>query len=189
VGAFPFVGPASKDAAFAALPVPGGYSIQLSNGDLANPGGTGLAEIYDVTSAFTADTPRLINLSARYPVNGPTSPLTAGFVVTGAAARNVLIRGIGPALAQFGVADALANPQVTLFGRGGTIVATNDDWFDAPNAVAIASTSAQVGAFALPIGSRDAALLLSLPAGSYTVQVSPANGSAGSALVEIYEVP
>jgi hypothetical protein len=46
-----------------------------------------------------------------------------------------------------------------------------------------------VGAFALTPGSRDAALLTTLAPGSYTVQVSGADGGTGEALVEIYEVP
>ena len=147
-----------------------------------------LAEIYDRTSAFNADSPRLTNLSARYDTGGAAGPLAAGFVVAGPAARTVLIRGIGPALTQFGVANALTDPQLVLF-RDNTIVATNDNWFDAPNSVALVSATAQVGAFALPPSARDAALLLSLPPGNYTAQVRAPGGTAGNALVEIYEVP
>ena len=186
VGAFPLGGTDSKDAALAALPFSGGYSIQLGGNEVA--GGAVLAEIYDRTSAFNADSPRLTNLSARYDTGGAAGPLAAGFVIAGPAARTVLIRGIGPALTQFGVTNALADPQLVLF-RDNTIVATNDNWFDAPNSVALVSATAQVGAFALPPAARDAALLLSLPPGNYTAQVRAPGGAAGNALVEIYEVP
>ena len=75
--------------------------------------------------------------------------------------------------------------------RDGVLVAANDNWYDAPNAVAIATAAQQVGAFALPAGSRDAALLLSLPPGSYTAQVEArsAGDGVGQALVEVYDVP
>jgi hypothetical protein len=46
-----------------------------------------------------------------------------------------------------------------------------------------------VGAFALATQSRDAALVATLPPGSYTAQVSGAGGTTGVALVEVYEVP
>jgi hypothetical protein len=186
VGAFPFASVASQDAALAALPIPGGYSVQLSSSDLLGEG-QALAEIYDGSSTFTADTPRLINLSARYNVS-PADPLTAGFVIAGPAACTVLVRGVGPALTQFGVIGALSDPQITLY-RESAFVATNDDWPNAPNAVAIAGTAARVGAFALPTDSRDAALLLSLPPGNYSAQVTAANGSGSNTLVEIYAVP
>jgi hypothetical protein len=186
VGAFPLASAASKDAALAALPVPGGYSMQLAGNESA--GGAVLAEIYDGTSAFNVDSPRLTNLSARYDTGGAAGPLAAGFVIAGPAARTVLIRGIGPALAQFGVANALADPSLVLF-RDNTVVATNDNWFDAPNSVALANAAAQVGAFALAPSARDASLLLSLPPGNYTAQVRAPSGAAGNALVEIYEVP
>jgi hypothetical protein len=47
---------------------------------------------------------------------------------------------------------------------------------------------AQVGAFGLPAASADSALLVTLPAGTYTAEVSGANNSSGIALVEVYEV-
>ena len=46
------------------------------------------------------------------------------------------------------------------------------------------------GAFALPNGSRDSALVLTLAPGTYTAQVGAVdNTSTGIALVEIYELP
>ncbi len=57
------------------------------------------------------------------------------------------------------------------------------------NAVAIAATPPQVGAFALSVTSRDAALLLSLPPGNYSAQAASADGGAGNTLIEVYDVP
>jgi hypothetical protein len=187
LGAFPFSGPTSRDAVLAATAVGGSYTAQLASADATT--GTALAEIYDGTAGFTATTPRLVNVSARTDVGG-SNLLIAGFVITGPAARTVLIRGIGPALGGFGIPTALADARLALF-REGVPVAENNDWHDAPNAVALATASARVGAFALAPTSRDAALLLSLPPGSYTAQVSDATGGTATrnALVEVYEVP
>ncbi len=44
------------------------------------------------------------------------------------------------------------------------------------------------GAFALASGSRDGAILVTLPAGNYTANVSGVAGTTGTALVEIYVV-
>ena len=67
--------------------------------------------------------------------------------------------------------------------------AINPNRFRHANAVAIAATAPQVGAFALSVTSRDAALLLSLPPGNYSAQAAPADGGAGNTLIEVYDVP
>ena len=202
VGAFPFAAD-SRDAALALTAVGGSFTAHLT----APAGQTGeaLAEIYDGSTAFTPATRRLVNLSARGTVAPATSAdparvLVAGFTVTGSAAVTVLVRGIGPALAAFGVADAHPAPALTLL-RDTTVVAANAGWHDAPNALALSAATARVGAFPLAAASRDAALLLSLPPGAYTAQVSastaalagelpPASaGPAGQVLLEVYAVP
>jgi hypothetical protein len=94
-----------------------------------------------------------------------------------------LIRGVGPGLSAF-IAGAVANPKLELF-RGQTMINENDDWTDP----AIASAAARSGTFALATGSRDAALLVTLPPGTYTAQVSGVGASTGVALIEVYEVP
>ncbi len=67
--------------------------------------------------------------------------------------------------------------------------AANDNWSSATNATEVSATATRVGAFALTAGSLDATILISLPPGSYTAQVSGANNTTGAALVEVYEVP
>jgi hypothetical protein len=114
--------------------------------------------------------------------------LIAGLVVNGTAPKRVLIRGVGPGLAQFGLGNVLSRPQLTLFA-GDSIVAQNAGWSTSSDAGAIAQTAAQVGAFAFPAGSADAALLLNLAPGAYTAQLTGASAATGVALVEIYEVP
>jgi hypothetical protein len=67
-------------------------------------------------------------------------------------------------------------------------VANNDNWSAATNAAEIQAAAAQSGAFALASGSRDAAVLVTLSAGSYTASVSGVGNTTGTALVEIYVV-
>jgi hypothetical protein len=64
-------------------------------------------------------------------------------------------------------------------------MATNQGW-STGNATAAIMSSA--GAFPLTPGSADSALVATLPAGSYTAQVSGANGTTGVAILEVYEV-
>jgi hypothetical protein len=89
---------------------------------------------------------------------------------------------------QFGVPGTINDPQLQIF-RETQLVAENSDWGAATNAAALASTAQAVGAFALPSGSRDAALLVTLTPGAYTAQVSGVNSTTGVALVEVYEIP
>ena len=94
------------------------------------------------------------------------------------------------ALAGKGVAHPLADPVLRVF-KGSAPLAENDNWSaDATAANAIAAAAEQVGAFALPSGSKDAAILLTLAPGYYTVHIgAAANAGNGVALVEIYEIP
>jgi hypothetical protein len=122
-----------------------------------------------------------VNLSARaYAETGPNL-LIAGFVTTGPNNKSLLIRGDGPALGGFGIADFLPDPQLTLVS-GSTTVATADSW-----APSLAATFAQVGAFGLMTGSHDTALLESVAPGAYTAEIISATNNNGVALAEIYD--
>jgi hypothetical protein len=132
------------------------------------------------------DAGRLANISTRGTASA-TAKLIAGFVVT-EQHRRVLVRAVGPGLAPFGVAGPLADPFVTLF-KGQLPLFFNDDWSARPDAEEIKAVATAVGAFPLAAGSKDAAFLIELEPGAYTVQVEPATGSGGAALVEVYSVP
>ncbi len=154
-------------------------------------GATGLviAELYDatLTTAFTATTPRLVNVSILKQIDAG-EVLTVGFVIGGTTAKQVLVRAIGPTLgvAPFNVGGAMADPKVSLFS-GQTVIAANDNWGGGP---LLSATAGAVGAFAVGnAASRDAILVATLAPGSYTVQVSGANSTSGLTLVEVYEVP
>jgi hypothetical protein len=89
--------------------------------------------------------------------------------------------------------DVLADPQLTIYRHedngGESLLLSNDDWGIGAGAATTAAVSGQVGAFPLPAGSKDAALVVTLPPGIYTVVASGVGGATGTALVEVYEVP
>jgi uncharacterized protein (DUF1800 family) len=137
---------------------------------------------------LSAQEARLANLATTSQVGSGANVLTVGFVVTGTAKKNVLVRGVGPGLAVFKFTGTLADPVLTLFS-GGTPIATNDNWGTPVNTTPItAATFSAVGAFALPAGSKDAAMVVALDPGSYTAQLSGAGSATGLAIVEVYEL-
>lgn len=136
---------------------------------------------------------RLANLSTRgsVPAGGE---LTPGFVLRGDGVKDLVIRAVGPELADFGVSTAMADPTLALVPLNGVEpVLTNDNWTDAANSAELAIISGRLGAFPLDEGSRDAAVLstVSLPnaAGSkgFTVQITAKDDAAGIALAEVYD--
>jgi sugar lactone lactonase YvrE len=190
VGAFPFATPSSRDAALY-LPLVNAASNTVRVSGTGTAGGVVLTELYDATSvtALTPETPRLTNVSVLKDVG---SGLTAGFIIKGEGVRTVLIRAVGPSLAPFGVPSVLGNPRVEVFDGQQRSIARNDNWGDAGTIAAAELNAAflQVGAFALAgSGSKDSALLATLTAGNYTVQVRSADSTTGVVLLEVYEVP
>lgn len=177
LGAFPFVS-GSKDAALLQT-INGPHTVNVVSTDT----GTVLVESYD---AGPSDFRVMTNLSARFQVGTGNDILIAGFVLAGTGNRQLLLRGVGPTLTGYGVKDVLADPQIAVFD-GSTQIATNNDW-----SPSLSSTFTAVGAFALDNASKDAALVVTLPAGSshtYTVQVSGVGNTTGQALVEVYSIP
>jgi hypothetical protein len=174
-----------KDAALITTLDPGAYTAQIYD-----PSGIGtgvaLAEIYDASINPNADYQRLVNISSRGLVTPDDGVLIGGFVVSGNYPKTLLIRGVGPGLSNLGVTGVLADPSLTIY-QDRKAIATNEGW---ANSAAIAAAAVQTGAFTLPSGSKDAAVLLTLNPGAYTAQIKSAkNASSGVALIEIYEVP
>lgn len=131
----------------------------------------------------------LINLSTRATLADAGDELVAGFVVE-KRARPVLIRAVGPGLVKFGVAGAVADPFFSL-KKGTQTVHSSDDWSNQSDARLVAAATAHVGAFPLDQGSRDAARVVLLEPGAYTVHVTTAGPGirGGNVLVEIYSLP
>jgi hypothetical protein len=101
-------------------------------------------------------------------------------------ATKVLIRAVGPTLGGFGVVGVVADPQLTLFNDRGVKIGENNDW---SGSAELTAAFVAVGAFALPSTAKDAALVVTLPPGNYSVQAAGTGGTTGVALVEVYEVP
>ena len=111
--------------------------------------------------------------------------MIAGFTIAGTGSHRLVIRGIGPALRRFGISAALDDAKLEIYSANGTRLAENDNW---DSSLVLSFTA--VGAFALTPDSKDAALVVTLPAGqSYTAQLSGVGGLVGEGLVEIYEWP
>lgn len=171
----------SKDAALAAALPAGSYTAHITGA--SSETGIALGEIYDLTETYSPMVPVLINASARCQVGSGAEVLIPGFVIGGSTPLRVLIRAVGPRLADFKVDDVLADPRLTLY-QGDEVIGSNDDW-----EAALAATFAKVSAFGLRAGSKDAALVVELPPGEYTAHVQSADGAPGVALVEVYALP
>ena len=117
--------------------------------------------------------------------------LIVGCTVSGSGHKRLLIRGIGPALAQFGLMATLPNPVLTLYDGKSNPIAFNDDWSNSSQTNQIRSLAASTWAFTLSEGSVDASLLTLVSPGSYTAIVGAKSGTglSGLALVELYEAP
>jgi hypothetical protein len=175
-----------------------GSQIAFSSRELS-----GCASRLDAASialpATATPTATLINVSTRGFVGTGGQILIGGFVVSGNTPETVVIRGVGPALSQFGVTGSLATPQLTLLDSAGKTIASNIGWGNASGLgsstvqatiqTATAANFASVGAFALPAGSADSAMVAVLPPGAYTAEVSGLGGTTGVSLVEVYQLP
>jgi hypothetical protein len=183
VGAF-VLPPASADSAVEETLPPGTYTSQVSG--LYGATGVALAEIYDADLGATSSS--LVNISARADVGTGGNILIAGFAIEGSQPVTLLLRGVGPTLATapYNVPGVLAQPEITLFNSSAASIQSNSGW---GNNAALSAAFAQTGAFALAQNSADAAMLVTLPAGSYTLQLSGVGGSTGVGLVEVYLVP
>jgi oligosaccharide reducing-end xylanase len=126
----------------------------------------------------------LVNVSIRTTAGTNANTLIAGFVLAGTGTKPVLLRGIGPTLADYQVTDPLADPSIVLYNNKGTELDRNDNW---GGTTALTTAFASLGAFHLSASSKDAALISSLSAGPYTMHVTTSNATSGAALAEVYD--
>jgi aryl-phospho-beta-D-glucosidase BglC (GH1 family) len=181
-GAFSFDATAA-DAGIVLPLTAGQYTLQAIGQNDAS--GVGLIELYDLDRGAG----RFANLSTRAEVGIGTAVMIDGFVVDGPGQRTFLIRAVGPALAAYGVSGTLADPRLTVYRQDtGQPLASNDNWDEGQDGATIAAAAKKVAAFELAPGSRDAAVLVSLPAGAYSVTVEGVNGTTGVALAELYDL-
>ncbi|MDQ6860378.1 MAG: glycoside hydrolase [Verrucomicrobiota bacterium] len=134
---------------------------------------------------LTPQTSQLESISTRARILTGDNVLIAGFEVAGSTSKQILIRGIGPSLAQFGLTGLLADPTLTL-NRGSTLLASNDNWKTRPDGT---SQEAEVRATnRAPDNDQESAILATLSPGAYTAIVSGSGGGTGMGLVQVYDL-
>ncbi len=155
--------------------------------DYTYPGGIcdvayGTLPLHLESTKFPAVGPQALNISTRAMVGQDENVLIAGFIVTGANPKAVVLRALGASLADAGVDAPLADPVLQVFNKAGNLVATNDNWQDDPGAAEI------MGARLAPDDPAEAATLQTLDPGAYTVVVRGQNAGTGVSLVEVYDL-
>ena len=139
--------------------------------------GVGLVEIYDLDTTSAAS---LANISTRCKIETGEDVMLGGFIVQGDEPTSVLVRGMGPSLANAGVSGVLADPVLELHDSNGEVI-TNNDWRESQETEITATTLS-------PTDDREAAIEMTLPPGAYTAIVSGSNNGTGVGLVEVYNL-
>src|SRR5438067_3456526 len=153
---------------------PGNYTAILSGNSGST--GVGLVELYDIVGGGLSV---LANVSTRGVVGTNQNVLIAGFITNGSS--QVVVRGLGPTLTQYGVSGALADPVVTLVDQNGNVVRSNNNWKDTQQAAISATGKARPN-------DLEAAIVATVAPGNYTAILSGNGGGMGIGLVEVYKL-
>ena len=172
----------NRESAIVQTLPPGNYTAAISG--KSGTTGNALVEVYDLA---TGSNSKLANISTRSFVDQGEQVMIGGLIIgggegtNGAGSARVVLRGIGPSLAQQGVNGALQDPELLLFDGNGSVIQANDNWRQ--------TQQGEIQALNLaPNDDREAALVASLPRGNYTAIVRGRDGTTGVALVEAYNV-
>jgi len=145
-----------------------------------NGTGVGLIEIYDTNRAATSE---LGNISTRGLVQTGNNVMIGGFILDGTNNTHVVVRGLGPSLAQFGIPNPLADPTIELHDSNGALLLANDNWQDD------SVSAAQLTALGLaPQNPLESGTYTSLVPSAFTAILAGKNGETGVGLIEIYNV-
>jgi hypothetical protein len=176
---------AASESAIIADLQPGNYTAIVPG--VNNTIGVALVEVYDLSPGASSS---LGNISTRSFVQTGEHVMIGGFIVQGTGPKRVIIRAIGPELAQYGITDALANPRLELHNGSGALIASNDDWqttilggIISSNQVSDIQNSGHA-----PTAASESAIIADLQPGSYTAIVPGVNNTIGVALVEVYDL-
>ena len=157
---------------------PGAYTaIVLGDGGTT---GVALVEAYDI-GALMNDS-KVANISTRGFVETNDNVMIGGLILGagGGAFSTVIVRGIGPSLANAGVSNVLADPFLELHNSNGDLIDSNDNWMDDPNMQQVSDAGLA------PTDPNESALFKILPQGAYTAILSGVGGTTGNGLVEAY---
>ncbi len=156
---------------------PGNYTAVLSGKN--NTTDVGVVEVYDIEKSVSS---ALTNVSTRGFVGTDQNVMIGGFITEGGnGSTELVVRGLGPTVTQFGVSGALADPALTLVDSNGNIVRSNNNCKDTQQ-VAIQATGLA------PPNDQEAAILATVIAGRYTAILSGNGGGTGIGLVEVYKL-
>jgi len=153
---------------------PGNYTAIVRG--VNNRTGIGLVEGYDLDPTATS---KLGNISTRALVQTGDNVMIGGFIINGAGQKKVIVRAIGPSLAQYGITNPLLDPTLELHDGNGAVIAFNENWKDGQQAEIQATGLA-------PGDDRESAIVRTLAPGSYTAIVRGKDNTIGIALVEVY---
>jgi hypothetical protein len=156
---------------------PGNYTAILAGKNSTT--GVGLVEVYDINTAAFAE---LTNVSTRGFVGTGQNVMIGGFITAGGnGSTQVVVRGLGPTLTQFGVSGVLADPALTLVDSNGNVVRSNNNWKDTQQAAIQATGLA-------PPNDLESAIIVIVAAGNYTAVLQGNGGGTGIGLVEVYKL-
>jgi hypothetical protein len=143
-----------------------------------NATGIGVVEAYDLDRTVNS---KLANISTRGFVGTGDNVMIGGTIIIGSAQARVLIRAIGPSLANAGIPNALSDTTLELRDGNGAMIAFNDDWRMDQEAEIIATGIP-------PTNDLESAIVQNLTPAPYTAIVRGYNNLTGVALVEAYQL-
>lgn len=140
--------------------------------------GIALVEIYDLDP----DNGTIANISTRAHIGTGDDVLIGGFILQAPQSEPIVVRALGPSLAQSGVTGTLINPMLDVYNENGGLILSNDNYPNATNVNAIGD----LGLY--PPSTIESAVYLEAAPGNYTAIVSGVGGLTGVGLVEIYGI-
>ena len=170
----------SKESGIVATLTPAAYTTILTGKN--NGTGLGLVELYGTNQGTGS---RLGNISTRGLVQTGNNVMIGGFILGGSSGNSqIVVRGIGPSLAQFGLSPVLTDPTLELRNADGALLVLNNDWQD--DAVSAGQLTSHNLA---PSDPKESGIFVVLPPGAFTAILAGGKGGAGIGLLEIYNVP
>ena len=161
---------------------PGAYTAILKGNGTTNNTGIGLVELYDLTQGGSSN---LGNISTRGFVQSGNDVMIAGFILgAGNTSDPIIVRGIGPSLADFGLSPVLADPTLELRDENAALVSSNNNWMDDPAQAALITAAGLA-----PTNPLESGIAATLVPGSYTAVLAGSGGGVGLGLVEVYDHP
>jgi hypothetical protein len=156
---------------------PGAYTAVVRGATAS--AGVAIVEVYDLTATDTGS--KLANISTRGKVELGDNVMIGGFILGGGQQTSIVVRAIGPSLANYGVGGALTDPVLEVYDGNGALLAQDDDWRMYQEQQLIQTGLA-------PTDDRESAMFLILQPGAYTAIVRGKNDATGVGLVEVYNL-